>query len=88
MNEDQMEALKLLGAATRGRYQIYEIAGPQNGKLRARIMTLLCGEKCPIAKSGVTRLRSTFYALAAVTGGCLAAKEDNFIEWAVAAVQS
>jgi hypothetical protein len=76
-----MEAIRLLGAYTAGRFDIWMLSGSQKASCRAHLMSTLLGVKTPQSKSGVTALREAFYRAGNITGDCLAAKEENFLKW-------
>ena len=84
MQAKQREALRLLSVYTAGRFDIWIIAGPQRASCRSHVMSELLGVKTPQSKSGVNAIRDAFYAVAgdAITGNCIAAREDAFLEWA------
>jgi glycine cleavage system aminomethyltransferase T len=82
MEQRQAEALKMLGGATRGRFVIYDLAGPSHGLTRAAILRRLTGANVPQSKAGVHALTDAFHALGGIAGDCIATREDNFIAWA------
>lgn len=81
MTADQIEAVRLLGAYTAGTYDLWSLAGPAKASCRAHIMSALQGRKVPQKESGVTMLRSAFYAVFQPPAGTLAAQETAFAEW-------
>lgn len=78
----QREALRLLGAYTGGRFDIWMLAGPQKVMCRTQIMSALAGVRVPQSKAGVNAMWRAFIELSGVQGGCLAEQHDNFMEWA------
>lgn len=78
MPESVREAIRLLGVYTAGRYDLWALAGQGKASCRAHVMSALCGQKMTQAKSGVTALRSAFYAAIGIAGECEAARESNF----------
>jgi hypothetical protein len=74
------EAVRLLGEWTRGRFDIWMLAGSHNAGNRAILLSHLLGLRQPQSKAGVNALRDSFYSALEVTGSCLAAKEDYFVE--------
>jgi hypothetical protein len=85
--EPTIEAIRLLGVYTAGRFDIWLLAGQPKASCRAHIMSVLTGIKTPQRKAGVNALREAFYLAGGIEGDCLAAKEDNFLAW-VREVQS
>lgn len=83
-----VKATILLGFYTRGSFDIYGLAGPANGQARAKVLSALVGNKMPVSKSGITAIRSEFYSRAAISGGCDVEREDNFIEFCRALIES
>lgn len=81
------EALRLFGEWTRGRFDVWMLAGSHNASNRAILLSQLTGARQTQAKSGVNALREAFYSAYNVTGDCLAAMQDDFISKAKA-VQS
>lgn len=75
--ESQLEALRMLGAATRGRFDFWMLAGKHLAGYRAVILSKLVGERLPQSKAGVNALRDAFYAAFPVEGDCEAAREEN-----------
>jgi hypothetical protein len=73
------EAVRLLGEWTRGRFDVWMLAGSQNAGNRAILLSHLVGARQTQSKAGVNALRDAFYAALEVTGDCLAAKEDRFV---------
>jgi len=73
------EAVRLLGEWTRGRFDVWMLAGSQNAGNRAMLLSHLVGTRQPQSKAGVNALRDAFYSALEVTGDCLAAKEDRFV---------
>lgn len=83
LSPNQLEALRLLGAYTAGRFDIWMLAGSSKASCRAHIMTALEGKKMPQSKSGVNAITAAFYAFAMPEGSCPAIREDNFRDWAI-----
>jgi len=81
MTAAELEALRLLGQYTAGRYTILDLAGPRKVHCRIEIMSTLTGVKTPQSKAGVNALRDALYTLfPPLTGSCRAVREDAFIE--------
>jgi len=72
-------AIRRLGAFTRGRFDIWMLAGSHLAASRAIILSDLLGKRMPQSKAGVTVLREAFYSELEIAGDCLAHKEENFI---------
>lgn len=73
------EAIRLLAAWTRNRFDIWNLSGSHNAGNRAIILSQLTGVRQPQSKSGVNALREAFYVALEVTGTCMAHREDDFI---------
>ena len=73
------EAVRLLGAYTAGRFEVWELAGPAKASCRAHVMSALMGRKIPQAKSGVNAILEAFFARLEIDGSCRAVQEDNFV---------
>ena len=84
MKPNQIEALRLLGEQTRGTFDPWDLTGPANAPVRARIMSALLDRRTPASKSGVTALRFHFSKLYAAPGGCRAERDSAFAAWAAA----
>lgn len=83
MNENVREAVRLLGAYTAGRMDIWMLAGGPRASCRAHIMSALEGQRVPQSKAGITAIEQRFYSLAEVaTNVCRARQQDEFIAWA------
>ena len=84
MTENQLTALRMLERATRGYFNIFDIAGKHNATTRQAILTMFTGvEKLlPKAKCGVTALETAFHSLGDFKGDCIAHTERNFIDFA------
>ncbi len=80
MTENVLNAIRLLGVYTAGRFDIFALAGPQKASCRAHIMSTIQGRRIPQAKSGVYAIREAFFAALRPDGGCVAAQEDRFAE--------
>jgi len=72
-------AVKLLGEYSSGRFDVWALAGRDNAKKRAIVMSALMGRKMTQAQSGVFAIRDTFFARAGIDGSCTAVREDNFM---------
>jgi hypothetical protein len=79
--EPTMEAIRLLGIYTAGRFDIWALAGHAKASCRAHVLSVLTGIKTPQSKAGVNALREAFYLAGGITGDCLAEKEANFLAW-------
>jgi hypothetical protein len=86
MKTNEREALRLLGVYTAGRFDVWALAGSQRASCRAHIMSELLGVKTPQSKAGVNAIRDAFYRVAgdAITGDCIAVREDSFYRWVAA----
>ena len=85
LTNHQREALRLLGAYTGGRFDIWLLAGGSfNAQSRAIIMSALAGVRVPQSRAGVNAMWRAFIEMAGTGGGCLAEQHDNFVEWAKA----
>lgn len=73
------EAIRLLGAYTGGRFDIWLLAGGSKASCRAHVMSVLTGQRVPQSKAGVNAIRSAFYARLGVTGEYEAQREQNFV---------
>jgi len=82
VTDSQYKALYLLGSVTGGSFDVWRLAGPANTKLRQDLLTILTGVKRSKALSGVTALKTAYFALTKVPDGCIAAKDKYFEEWA------
>jgi hypothetical protein len=56
-----INALLLLRTFTRARFDVYDLAGPSNGRARAIVFSALQGSKVPVSKSGVNALRDALH---------------------------
>ena len=81
-----IEALKILGAATRGSMDPWDMAGPAHAATRARIMSALLEKRVPVSKSGITALRFHLRRIYPPAGDCEAARARAFTAWAEAAL--
>lgn len=85
LTDNQKEAIRLLGAYTAGRFDIWELAGNAKASCRAHIMSALNGKRTPQSKSGVYAMYEAFFSLSDPhfpKYTCNAVRESNFIEWA------
>ena len=77
-----LEAIRLLGAYTANRFDVWTIAGNARASCRAHVMSALLGRKTPQSKSGVNAINDEFHRLAGIGGGgCEAARESMFIDY-------
>lgn len=86
MTKNQIEALEILKAATRGSMDPWDMAGPAHAANRARIMSTLLEKRVPISKSGVIALRFRLRRLHMPPGDCEAIRAEAFAAWAEAAL--
>ncbi len=77
--KDYKVAVRLLGAYTAERFDVWALAGRAKASCRAHIMGALLDRKATQRESGVTALRSEFYSQMGIKGSCLAVREDVFI---------
>jgi len=82
LTPNQIEAVRLLGVYTAGRFDAYILSGSAKASCRAHVMGTLVGAKVPQSKAGVTVLRERMWALAGVPETCHATKDTNFYNWA------
>lgn len=83
MQKHQIEALTLLGQSTRGSFDPWDLTGPHNSGIRARIMALWFDlPKFPRKDAGVTAIQMTLHAAANVPGATPYARSDAFAAWA------
>lgn len=82
---NELEALRLLSVYTAGKFDIWMLSGNARASSRAHIMSALEGQKVPKSKAGVSVLRDRFYSIAEITEGCMAARQDAFVAWAIKA---
>lgn len=85
--QNVVKALKRLESFTRGRFDIWMLAGKHLSASRAIVLSDLYGTRVTQASAGVTALREAFYTALEVTGDCLAAKEEDFIRLAKATLR-
>lgn len=81
MTDNLSEGIRLLGAYTAGRFDIWALAGSYKAGCRAHVMSGLMGRRVPQSKAGVTALQSAFYAQIKPAGDCSAARDDAFVEF-------
>lgn len=74
------EAIRVLGAYTAGRFDLWILSGNPKARARAHIMSVLMDHDMPQSKSGINAMRETFYAKLGITGECLAEREEQFIK--------
>ena len=85
MSRNLLEALRLLGVYTAGRFD-FQLWGQSKASCRAHIMSALKGCRVPQSAAGINALRSDLLALSGIVGTCIADTEDKFSEWAREAV--
>jgi hypothetical protein len=75
-----VDAVKLLGTYTAGRFDSYMLAGPSKATCRQHVMSALVGCKLPQSKCGVTALRAELWKRAGVDeqGNCIAECDSLF----------
>jgi hypothetical protein len=73
------EAIRLLGEWTRGRFDIWMLAGSHNAGNRAILLSQLTGVRQPQSKSGVNALRAAYNAALQIEGETINQRERNFI---------
>ena len=78
LTAEQFRAVQLLGAWTRNRFDIWNLAGNHHAGNRAILLSLVVGKRMPQSKAGVTALRYEFYTMLGIIGTCEAHREDNF----------
>jgi hypothetical protein len=86
LREPVTAALSLIDQATRGRFDLWELAGSHNARVRAVIMArLLNVPKVPQARAGVTALEAHCCGLLPMelrAGECPAVQREHFATWA------
>lgn len=84
-DKNLIEAARLLGVYTAGRFDVWAMAGPAKRKCRQHVMTILVngpdGRKIPQAKCGVTAIVREFNDRAGIDGSCIAVRETVFRQW-------
>lgn len=84
-NDNTVDAAKLLGQYTAGRFDIWMLAGSSKSTCRQHVMSVLVngkdGKNLPKSKCGVYAIRDEFYKRIQPEGGCVAVREDNFKLW-------
>lgn len=60
------EAVRLLGAYSAGRFEIWALAGPAKASCRAHVMSELAGHRVPQKNAGVSALEKAFYEIAEI----------------------
>lgn len=80
-----IEAARLLGVYTAGRFDVWVMAGAAKRKCRQHVMTVLLngpdGRNVPLAKCGVTAIVREFNERAGIDGSCIAVRETIFRQW-------
>jgi len=79
---DLIEAIRLVKHGTGEHFYMWNLSGGSNAKLRARIMSLLLGDKTPQSKSGINALIAELYRQCGITGNCGADRDSNFAIYA------
>ncbi len=80
-----VEAVRLLGIYTAGRFDAWLLAGPAKASCRAHVMSALAGQRMPQSKSGVVAIRAELYRQSAIAGcdfsgcDCEALRERAFM---------
>lgn len=84
-HENTVDAAKLLGQYTAGRFDIWLLAGPSKSTCRQHVMSVLVngkdGKNLPKSKCGVYAIRDEFYKRIKPEGNCPAGREDSFTLW-------
>lgn len=78
VSQNTLSAINRLGRMTRGRFDVWMLAGSHLAASRAIVMSDLLGYRVPQSKAGVNALREAFYQALSITGTCEAHREDNF----------
>lgn len=84
MDKSLLEAVKLLGQHTNGRFDVWFLMGNRNARIRSEIMSVLMGKKIPQAKSGVTAIRAELYKrsrIDQIENICEATRSEHFRDW-------
>jgi hypothetical protein len=81
MKTNEMRAIRLLDAATRGRFHIEILAGPANVNTRVAIMSALEDRKVPRAEAGINALERRLFALAEPPVACIAVQRDFIVDF-------
>lgn len=79
MQQNHIEALRLLGVYTANSFDPWRLAGPAKASCRAHIMSVFNDKRTPQSKSGVTIIRSSLWGLFDLSGSCQAEREKDFI---------
>ena len=79
---DLIEAIRLVRAGTGEHYYMWNLSGPANVKLRAKIMGYLLGERTPQAKAGINALVAELYRQCGITDDYQADRDRNFAVYA------
>lgn len=88
MEQNQIEAIELLGQYTRDSFDPWDLAGPALAPYRRAIMCkLLDKPKVPLAQCGVTKLKQQFRRIYAPEGNCPAVRDAAFADWCRAITQ-
>ena len=81
MDDRMKRAIRVLGAYTAQRFDIWVLSGNAKAGCRAHVMSELLGVKTPRSKSGVNAIRQEFYSRMGIwrDGLCLAEMENEFL---------
>lgn len=89
--ENTVNAARLLGQYTAGRFDIWLLAGPSKSTCRQHVMSVLVngkdGKNLPKSKCGVYAIRDEFYKRIQPEGNCPARREGQFVQWCKANCQ-
>lgn len=78
-----LEAIRLFGAYTGGRFSFSLLTGPAKASCRTHILSALLGTRIPQSAAGINRLRDEMFNAGGIPDGCLAAKEDSMREYCI-----
>jgi hypothetical protein len=78
MDERLIEAVRLVGVYTAGRFQLWSLAGPAKASCRAHVASVFHGVKVPQGKAGVNALRDALYPAVGASGACEAVRAEDF----------
>jgi hypothetical protein len=82
LEKHEREAIRVLGALTAWRFDLWMLTGNAKAACRAHVMGELLNRRATQRESGIYALREKLEALAAVPGDCIATREANFRAWA------
>lgn len=80
MDDRLKAAIAALREPTHGRYRLDWLMGKHNGDTRARVLSLLLGQKIVKSKAGWGIVRKALYDAAGIDGGCEAERERRFAD--------